>query len=139
MEDLAGEDNEEALFVENGRGKNTSDNNFRYKIYWYNNFSISIVTQNSFNIEPNNQKTHSNDDNKSSKILKIIYWDSTYEVKDKDDNDFFYYWRTLMNSTSKIGPKMLNWFNIDYYNNGLAIIPPIFDRSNSNTTNFHTK
>ena len=63
MEDLAGEDNEEALFVENCRGKNTSDNNFRYKIYWYNNFSIFIATQNSLNIEPNNQKTHSNDEN----------------------------------------------------------------------------
>ena len=47
-----------------------SDNNFRYKIYWYNNFLISIVTQNSLNIELNNQKTHSNDDNKSSKIFK---------------------------------------------------------------------
>ena len=69
-----------------------SDNNFRYKIYWYNNFSISIVTQNSLNIELNNQKTHSNDDNKSSKILKTVYWDSTYEMKDKDDNGIFYYW-----------------------------------------------
>ena len=44
-----------------------------------------------------------------------------------------------MNSTSKMGPKMLNWSNIDYHNNGLTIIPLIFDRSNSNTTNFHTK
>ena len=51
MEDLSGEDNEEALFVENSRGKSTSDNSFRYKIYWYNNFSISIVTQNSLNID----------------------------------------------------------------------------------------
>ena len=139
MEDLAGEDNEEALFVENNRGKSTSDNSFRYKIYWYKNFSISIVTQNSVNIVPNNQKTHSKNDNKSNNILKTVYWDSTYEVKDKDDNKFFNYWRTLMNSTSKMVPKILNWSNIDYNNNGFTIIPPIFDRSNSNTTNFHTK
>ena len=50
MEDLVGEDNEEALFVENNRGKSMSDNSFRYKIYWYNNFSISIFTQNTLNI-----------------------------------------------------------------------------------------
>ena len=30
MEDLVGADNEEALFLENSRGKSTSDNSFRY-------------------------------------------------------------------------------------------------------------
>ena len=59
--DVVNEDNN--LLADNSKERTINDEDFKYKLYWYNNFSISIITQRNLKFEPKIQNIPFNVDN----------------------------------------------------------------------------
>ena len=118
MESHSWSSEEEPLFLIEHQMQDEKNDDFKYKLFWYNNFAVSIVTTSSLTSNSRMWKTPYRVKQGNNNSFKPVFWDSNCETKGKDNDKIFKLSWDLINQKSNIKVLMLNCPKFEYITDG---------------------
>ena len=139
MESHSWSSEEEPLFLIENQMQDDKNNDFKYKLFWYNNFAVSIVTTSSLNPKLQNVEDFIQSKAGNNNSSKPVFWDSNCEAKGKDNDKIFKLSWDLINQKSNTKVLMLNCSKFEYITDGTQTMNCSFTVPHDDDHCFHDK